>query len=385
MADYAAAIQFAANRWSNEIQAWEVWNEPNASEFLSPPDPAAYTNLLKAAYPAVKAGNPNATVMPGGTMFVDTNFISSMYANGARDYFDVMAVHPYQGKADVAPDSPDTNGTTTQRLTHLAALQTLMGANGDGTKPIWLTEFGWSTHENTATTPAWFLGVSEATQAAFLKQSLELIQANYTQVTNAFWYTSRDLNVDGAYHQNNRGLIRRDFTTKPALRSVACYVKGCAADGWVQGTGATTNTASTLEVKTSKDARYSRRAYLKLDTSTPLKRVASAKLRLYATSRDANVNVPVTASAVVDDSWADTSLTFPGPATTTTLGTVTVNAVGTYYDIDVTDAVNAELAGDGIVSIGLADPGTADTRVQFASLENTNPALRPQLVLTAAP
>ncbi|MDQ1656533.1 MAG: polysaccharide biosynthesis protein PslG [Cryptosporangiaceae bacterium] len=382
VADYANAIKFAANRWAGQIQAWEVWNEPNSSDFLSPVDPAAYTNLLKAAYPAVKAGSPTAQVMPGGTMYVDTNFISSVYANGGKNFFDVMAVHPYQGKADLPPDAPDTGGTTIQRLTHLDALETLMAANGDGAKPIWMTEFGWSTHDNTASTPTWYLGVSEATQAVYLKQSLEYIQANYPQITNAFWYTSRDLNVDGAYHQNNRGLIRRDFTPKPALQMVTCYIKGCQADAWVQATGAGSAGASTLEVKTSKDSRYTRRAYLRLDTSTALKHVSSAKLRMYVTSKDATTNVPVTAYPVADNTWADTGLTWPGPALGAAGGTVTVGATGTYYDFDVTDAVNADLTSDGIVSIALADPATADVRVQFASLEATNTATRPQLILT---
>jgi hypothetical protein len=329
----------------------------------------------------VKAGNPSATVLPGGTMYVDTDFIGAMYANGAKDYFDAMAVHPYQGRADLPPDAPD-GGTQIQRFTHLSSLISLMAANGDSAKPIWLTEFGWSTHDNTAATPVWYLGVTEAQQANYLKQSLEMAQALYPQITNAFWYTSRDLIVDGAYHQNNRGLIRRDFTAKPALKAVACYVKGCNADGWVQGTGASTNTSSTLEVKSSKDARYSRRAYLKIDTSTALKQVSSAKLRLYVTSRDALVNVPITASAVADDSWADSALTWPGPATGPALSSVTVTANGAYYDLDVTAAVNAELAGDDIVSIALSDAGVTDVRVQFASMENANPALRPSLILT---
>jgi hypothetical protein len=293
-----------------------------------------------------------------------------------------MAVHPYQGKADLPPDATDNNGQTIQRLTHLDALETLMAANGDATKPVWLTEFGWSTHENTASTPVWFLGVSEATQANYLKQSLELIQANYPQVTQAFWYTSRDLAVDGAYHQNNRGLIRRDFTAKPALAAVTCYLKGCNADATIQGNGTTTTTATTLEVKTSKDGRYSRRAFLKLDTSSPLKQVSSAKLRLWVTSRDASVTVPVTAYPVSDDSWADTGLTWPGPATGAPMSTVNITTTGTWAEFDVTAVVNAELAGDDIISVALADAGLTDVRIQFASMEATNAATRPQLILT---
>src|SRR5437016_4846215 len=64
--DYADALKWSAARWKS-VQAWEVWNEPNAAEFLNPADPAAYTRLLKASYPAVKAGNPAAKVVFAGT------------------------------------------------------------------------------------------------------------------------------------------------------------------------------------------------------------------------------------------------------------------------------------------------------------------------------
>lgn len=43
--------------------------------------------------------------------------------------------------------------------------------------------------------------------------------------------------------------------------------------------------------------------------------------------------------------------------------------------------VNAELAGNDIISIALADACLADTRVQFASMDAANTATRPQLML----
>jgi hypothetical protein len=222
LSDYANAIKWAANRWKTQVQAWEVWNEPNASEFLSPPSAANYTGLLKAAYPAVHAGNPNAKVVFGGTMFVDTDWISAAYAAGAQGSFDVMGVHPYMGYANYGPEAIDRGR---ERMTHTAVLVDLMKAKGDSTKPIWFTEFGWSTHANTATTPVWYLGVDEATQADYLKRTLGMVQNRYAQVTNVFWYTSRDL-ATGSIHPDNRGLMRRDFSPKPALGAVRCYTLG---------------------------------------------------------------------------------------------------------------------------------------------------------------
>jgi aryl-phospho-beta-D-glucosidase BglC (GH1 family) len=223
--DYAAAIKWAAARWKTQVQAWEIWNEPNAAEFLSPPDPTAYTRLLKAAYPAVKAGNPNAKVVFGGPMFVDTDWISKAYTAGAKGSYDIMAVHPYMGNASYGPEAIDRGR---ERMTHTQVLVDLMKAKGESTKPIWFTEFGWSTHANTATTPVWFHGVSEAVQADYLKRTFAMVQNRYPQVTNLFWYTSRDL-VTGSIHPDNRGLLRRDFSAKPALGAMKCYTRaiGC--------------------------------------------------------------------------------------------------------------------------------------------------------------
>jgi hypothetical protein len=71
----------------------------------------------------------------------------------------------------------------------------------------------------------WYLGVDEATQADYLKRTLGMVQNRYAQVTNVFWYTSRDL-ATGSIHPDNRGLMRRDFSPKPALGAVRCYTLG---------------------------------------------------------------------------------------------------------------------------------------------------------------
>jgi hypothetical protein len=224
VADYAAAIRWAAARWKTQVQAWQIWNEPNAKEYLSPPDPVAYTKLLRAAYPAVKAGNPDAKVVFGGTMFVDTDWISKSYAAGAHGSFDVMAVHAYMGNAGLGPEAADTGR---ERMSHTAVLVSLMASKGDAAKPIWYSEFGWSTHANTSTTPVWFWGVSEAAQADFLKRTFAYVTAKFPQVKQVFWYNSNDLST-GSVHPDNRGLLRRDFSRKPAFNAMKCYTRALA-------------------------------------------------------------------------------------------------------------------------------------------------------------
>ena len=59
-ARYARVLGFLADRYKGKVNAWEVWNEPNSAGFWSTPNPSAYTELLKAAYPAVKARDARA-------------------------------------------------------------------------------------------------------------------------------------------------------------------------------------------------------------------------------------------------------------------------------------------------------------------------------------
>ncbi len=222
VADYARVAQFAANRWRN-VEAWQVWNEPNLDAFLNPPDPVGYTRLLRAAHPAIKAGNPNARVVFGGTMYVDTPWIKRSYEAGARPFFDVMAVHPYQGDSSMPPEHPSDGNIWW--LNNTRTLVDLMRVYGDSHKSIWYTEFGWSAHANTSSTPVWAKGVTEAQQADYFLRTMRYVQATYPQVSRAYWYTSRDKTTGNA-HQDNFGLLRRDFSRKPVLRTAACAYRG---------------------------------------------------------------------------------------------------------------------------------------------------------------
>jgi hypothetical protein len=90
----------------------------------------------------------------------------------------------------------------------------LMSANGDGAKPIWLTEFGWTT-ANTGPRP----GVDDATQARFLLDAVRQMQNDYPYVTHAFWFSLRDRD-DWTPYENNFGLLAVDGTPKPGFAAL---------------------------------------------------------------------------------------------------------------------------------------------------------------------
>jgi hypothetical protein len=151
--DYAAFAARVAQRYQGQVRGYIVWNEPNlAKEWGGQrPDPAAYTELLQRAYEAIKAADPEATIVSAGLAptnhqdaeaMDDRVFLEAMYQAGAGAYFDALGAHPY-GFA-YPPDDP-RGAHDGLNLARLLDLRAIMEAHGDGDKPIWVTELGWTT------------------------------------------------------------------------------------------------------------------------------------------------------------------------------------------------------------------------------------------------
>jgi|SRR5215211_132059 len=221
-ADYADFMRFLASRYAGKVSAWEVWNEQNTSRFWpSGPSPSSYVQLLKAAYPAVKSADPGALVVFGGLSQNDYSYVEGAYAAGAKGYFDVMAVHPYPGT-----NSPETVWSSNGRVgttvfSGFTEVRSSMLAQGDD-KPIWLTEFGWST-----TTAGW--GVTLSQQADYLSRAYRLLE-NYPYVEVAYWYNLRNnwWDNDADTWETQLGLMRTDFTHKPSYDAFKSYQPGAS-------------------------------------------------------------------------------------------------------------------------------------------------------------
>ena len=129
--------------------AWELWNEPDSAEFWAGgADPPAYAALLRAAYPAIKAAQPSDTVVTGGMVGNNMDFLAALYANGAGGAFDAVGVHTDTACLTDGPGAyyRDERGRV-GRYTFSAyrEVHAVMADHGDAGKPIWMTELGWST------------------------------------------------------------------------------------------------------------------------------------------------------------------------------------------------------------------------------------------------
>jgi polysaccharide biosynthesis protein PslG len=230
-ADFARFMRFLAARYRGRVRAYEIWNEPNLPRFWTSPDAAAYAALLRAAYRGVKAGDRRAKVIFGGLSASDYDFVERAYAAGAKGHFDVMAVHPYTRCGVGAPEESrrrEDGRLTSDSFRAYREVRASMLARGDA-KPIWLTEFGWST-STAACDPAagvWVGGVSERQQADFIRRSYRLLRrdryvalALVYNLRNNYWEHDADT-LEARY-----GLLRTDFTPKPAYFALRAVARG---------------------------------------------------------------------------------------------------------------------------------------------------------------
>src|SRR3954451_832783 len=226
--DFADFLKkFAAhNKAVGNVAGYEIWNEPDENIFWHPsPDATKYTAMLRAAYTAIKSVDTTAPVIAGPMTGNDYTWLEQLYAAGAQGAFDVVAVHTDTACLDRGPDEFYRENNLLARFTSLGSrtVHDTRAAHGDGDKPIWMSELGWSSTNGgptSCTRGQWAAqkpsGVSEAAPAQYLRQAYACL-ANDPYVTEADWFTLRDTTTEPVDELNHYGLLRADGSPKPAL------------------------------------------------------------------------------------------------------------------------------------------------------------------------
>ena len=232
IADYANFVTALVQRFYPRVKHYELWNEPNLVNFwkdtVANPKPniARYTQLLKQGYLAAKAVTTDTTIITAGlagmpdaadgTSFKSTTFLQGMYTNGAKNHFDAVAQHPYSFPAMPSENEHWSNWSQMyvndfpqSGIYGTPSLRSIMIANGDGNKKIWMTEFGGPT----SGTNSW----TEAQQAQATQQAITL-NKTFSWAGPLFLYTYPDLapvgnTTDREYYF---GIVRYDGSPKPA-------------------------------------------------------------------------------------------------------------------------------------------------------------------------
>ena len=229
--DYAA---FVAKRWSGYLSGIEVLNEPNSDQFFQVPpgdDKALdYTNIVKAEYAAVKKVKPAMPVVAGSLAFSDTTFLQSMYNDGIAASSDAISIHPYNVRFDDPfvkwgdPSVPWPDAPMNSFVLGVPNIHNVMVANGDGAKPLWLTEFGFSDCNPN------YLCMDQTTQSQYMQKSLDLIKT-WTYVKVALMHQGYDFSANRETW-NGWGLLRNNYSRRPVYCTfaLAAGVSSCQSD-----------------------------------------------------------------------------------------------------------------------------------------------------------
>jgi flagellar hook assembly protein FlgD len=234
VATFAAYARAVVHRYKDRIHVWEIWNEEDLSIFWKPaPSASGYATLLKAAYAAIKAEDPTAKVVMGGMTGFDRAFLDGVIAAGAWSSFDILGIHAY-----VAP-GPEASMFSTWIQNATAYL------SGKGGKPLWITEFGWSTYSGSGSS---YIGVTETTQAAYLARAY-LVAAQWG-VGGIFPYELIEHGTSTTSKVDNYGLVETGGRIKPAygaVRRVAEALDGGTVAGAAAPSAAGRATVASLD------------------------------------------------------------------------------------------------------------------------------------------
>lgn len=214
--------------------AIEVWNEQNIdrewpSGLISG---AQYTQMLSAAYQAIKRNNPNTMVISGApapTGFFggcstagcdDDRFIQAMAAAGASQFMDCVGIHYNSGTTSPFVTSGAPVASSGHYSWYYPSMVNLYTRTFPG-KPLCFTEIGYLTGEGFGGVPAgfsWASGNTIANQVEWLAGAVR--QARNSGNVRLFIIWNVDNKTYGDDPQAGYALVRPDGTC-PACNAIA--------------------------------------------------------------------------------------------------------------------------------------------------------------------
>jgi polysaccharide biosynthesis protein PslG len=216
------------------VRVWQMWNEPNAKQFWGgAPNPGQYAKLLQAGRQGVQASiNPKAKVMMAGLTGDHeggaVQFLRQLYTQTAAPInanFDILAMHPY---------APWPKGS----LDMLSQARSILNEKGASTKPMWITEIGWSSCKESGGNYSTYCASNknglisdEATQNWKLDKAYLLYREHRAtlRLQRVGWYNWVDYvrpETDMCPWCEGAGALRKDGTAKPAWVTMTQFTGG---------------------------------------------------------------------------------------------------------------------------------------------------------------
>ncbi|MBI4507672.1 MAG: cellulase family glycosylhydrolase [Chloroflexi bacterium] len=242
LADLLTAM---AQRYKGRVHAYEVWNEQNlwyewgGKGKLNAAD---YVRMLQMAYRALKAVDPQAVVIAGaltptgvndGVIAIDDLvYLEQMYKAGVKDVSDAVGAHPhgYNNPPDDWVDrktvrSEAFKGHPSFYFRRVEQYRAVMTRYGDAAKPVWVTEFGWTTANKV---PGYEYGkdVSEQEQASWIVRAFGKGRDEYPWLQAMFlWNLNFATVVPPEDEKFPWSVLGADWSPRPAYLAVKSMPK----------------------------------------------------------------------------------------------------------------------------------------------------------------
>jgi hypothetical protein len=235
---WARFVAAAATRYDGRVEKWEIWNEPDFSQFWAG-SVADYARLLKVAWLAARSVDPEASVIVGGMMYwewtnragVEHAWLRAFLDEMARDpsaaqhgyYFDAIPWHFYSRPSDA--------------YDRIRSADALLLARGIGGKRQWINEAnapacGEPPLNVSCSDPNYRGSATIDEQAAYVIQQFAYAIAAGVEHASIF-----QLQDDG--QGESFGIFRNDGTARPAYAAyqVAARYFGGVTSATREGSG----------------------------------------------------------------------------------------------------------------------------------------------------
>lgn len=204
---------------------WEICNEWNMAGGIGKGVYAGeyVDDILAPADSLRRQTGASVKLMSVGLAGADTGFIDKMYAAGAWEHFDALALHPGRGNftPDFDPkedaDDSSSHGNYWSFLGSIRAAKSRLARYGE--KPLWITEAYACTQPNSW----WHDTPRHAAENVVLSYAIAAAEGvqvmDWYQLNDGTWYDQSG--VDPKDPEYSYGLLNQDLSPKPSLLAYA--------------------------------------------------------------------------------------------------------------------------------------------------------------------
>jgi hypothetical protein len=254
--EFAGFLKVVVTRYGSppfNVRYWELWNEPDVDPSLTSPTSGwgcwgqlddeyyggrYYGEMLKAAYPAIKAVQPGAQVLIGGLLLdcdpvqpppgkncASAKFLEGILVGGGGLYFDIVNFHGYTYYFEEQDEirNPNWPDAVTAIPEKTRFLQDVLSKYGFGDKRLMNTEAALLCFQGT---PACWAAQARYMPRAYSEAYAQGLQAqiHFKMIQGEHWY--------------NTGLLWYGLNPKPAYYAYAAaseFLSGATYDGTAAG------------------------------------------------------------------------------------------------------------------------------------------------------